>query len=156
MYIVNSTHLIPLLQKQWRTVSFAAIAADAGIAVGMSKEAIRIMHQDLTSEHGFSVGWPRYIILAMSPGKDLDAINRRSVEVLAKEVSKLQAKGTIRLGLSQWSCEMMVTATTEAVWGPQNPYRDPVVAKAWRCVQSCVTSVESFLTSITGLSNLAS
>jgi hypothetical protein len=156
MYIVNSTHLIPLLQKQWRTVSFAAIAADAGIAVGMSKEAVSIMHQDLTSEHGFSVGWPRYIIPAMSPGKDLDAINRRSVEVLAEEVSKLQAKGTIRLGLSQWSCEMMVTATTEAVWGPQNPYRDPVVAKAWRCVQSCVTSVESFLTSITGLSNLAS
>jgi cytochrome P450 len=135
MYIVNSTHLIPLLQKHWRTISFAAIAADAGITVGMSKEAVKIMHKDLTSEHGFSVGWPRYIIPAMSPGKDLDAINRRSVEVLADEVKELQAKGDIRLGLSQWSRQMRVAATTEAVWGPQNPYRDPVVAEAWRCVQ---------------------
>lgn len=138
MYIVNSTRLIPLLQKHWRTVSFAAIAADAGVTVGMSKEAVKIMHEDLTSEHGFSVGWPRYIIPAMSPGSDLDAINRRSVEVLADEVKELQAKGVVRLGLSQWSRRMMVTATTEAVWGPQNPYRDPVVAEAWRYAQFCL------------------
>ncbi|KAH3962153.1 hypothetical protein HBI56_180410 [Parastagonospora nodorum] len=140
MCIVNSTHLIPLLQKQWRTVSFAAIAAGAGITVGISKEAVKIMHQDLTSEHGFSIGWPRYIIPAMSARKDLDAINRRSVEVLADEVEEPQAKGVVRLELSQWSRQMMFTATTEAVWGPQNPYRDPVVAEAWRCVQSRLSS----------------
>lgn len=132
MYIVNSTELIPLLQKQWRTVSFAAIAADAGHTVGMSKEANEIMHRDLTSEHGFSVSWPRYIVPAMSPGKDLDAINRRSVEVLADEMKTLKTRGTVKLGLSQWSRQMMVTATTEAVWGPQNPYRDPAVVNAWK------------------------
>lgn len=132
MYIVNSTELIPLLQKQWRTVSFAAIAADAGFTVGMSKEAVRVMHQDLTNEHGFSVSWPRFIIPAMSPGKDLDAINRRSVEVLANEMKTLKANGTVRLGLSRWSRQSMVTATTEAVWGPQNPYRDPAVVEAWK------------------------
>ena len=132
MYIVNSTELIPLLQKQWRTVSFAAIAADAGITVGMSKEAVRIMHQDLTSEHSFSLSWPRFIIPAMNPGNDLDAMNRRAVKVLADGLEALQAKGPAKLGLSQWSRQMMVTATTEAVWGPQNPYRDPVIAEAWR------------------------
>jgi hypothetical protein len=132
MYIVNSTELIPLLQKQWRTVSFAAIAADAGFTVGMSKEAVRIMHQDLTSEHGFSVSWPRFIIPAMSPGKNLDAMNRRAVEVLAEEMKTLNAKGTVRLGLSRCSRQTMVIATTEAVWGPQNPYRDPAVAEAWK------------------------
>jgi hypothetical protein len=132
MYIVNSTELIPLLQKQWRTVSFAAIAANAGITVGMSKEAVSIMHQDLTSEHSFSVGWPRFILPAMNPGNDLDAINRRAVEVLADELEVLRAKAPVKLGLSQWSRHIMVTATTEAVWGPQNPYRDPVIAEAWR------------------------
>jgi hypothetical protein len=132
MYIVNSTELIPLLQKQWRTVSFAAIAANAGITVGMSKEAVSIMHQDLTSEHSFSVGWSRFILPAMNPGNDLDAINRRAVEVLADELEVLRAKAPVKLGLSQWSRHIMVTATTEAVWGPQNPYRDPVIAEAWR------------------------
>jgi hypothetical protein len=132
MYIVNSTELIPLLQKQWRTVSFAAIAADASLTVGMSKEAVSIMHQDLTSEHSFSLSWPRFILPAMNPGNDLDAINRRAVEVLANELEVLRAKGPVKLGLSQWSRQIMVTATTEAVWGPQNPYRDPAVVKAWR------------------------
>ncbi|KAM0810028.1 putative Cytochrome P450 [Seiridium cardinale] len=132
IYIVNSTELIPLLQKQWRTVSFAAIAADAGSVVGMSKEAVRVMHQDLTSEHGFSVSWPTFITPVMGPGEDLDAINRRSVDVFADEMRTLKAQGTVRLGLSQWSRQTIVTATTEAVWGPQNPYRDPLIAKAWK------------------------
>ncbi|KAF2832521.1 cytochrome P450 [Ophiobolus disseminans] len=136
MYIVNSTELIPLLQKQWRTVSFAAIAADAGITVGMSKEAVRIMHEDLTSEHSFSVSWPRYILPAMGPGKDLDAINRRSVEVLADEMEALRANNIVRLGLSQWSRQTMVTASTEAIFGPQNPYRDPIVAEAWKVFEA--------------------
>ncbi|KAK6062830.1 25-hydroxycholesterol 7-alpha-hydroxylase 1 [Seiridium cupressi] len=135
-YIVNSTELIPLLQRQWRTVSFGAIAADAGPVVGMSKEVVRVMHQDLTSEHGFSVSWPRFITPVMGPGEDLDAINRRSVEVFADEVQTLKAQGTVRLGLSQWSRQTIVTATTEAIWGPQNPYRDPVIAKAWKTFEA--------------------
>jgi hypothetical protein len=133
MYSVNSTKLIPLLQKHWRTVSFAAIAADASLTVCMSKEAVNIMHQDLASEQGFSFSWPRYTIPAMNPGNDLNAINRRSVQVLANEVKELQAKEVVRLGLSQRSRRMMVTATAEAVWSPKNPYRDLVVAEAWRC-----------------------
>ncbi|KAK9425268.1 putative Cytochrome P450 [Seiridium unicorne] len=136
IYIVNSTELIPLLQKQWRTVSFAAIAADAGSVVGMSKEAVRVMHQDLTSEHSFSVSWPRFITPVMGPGEDLDAINRRSVEVFADEMQTLKAQGIVRLGLSQWSRQTIVTATTESVWGPQNPYRDPVIAKAWKTFEA--------------------
>jgi hypothetical protein len=132
MYIVNSTELIPLLQKQWRTVSFAAIAADAGYTVGMSKEAVKVMHQDLTTEHGFSVSWPRYIVPAMSPGKDLDDLNRRAIEVLAEELNTLRGRESVKLGLSQWSRGAMATATAEAVWGPQNPYHDPAVAEAWR------------------------
>lgn len=132
MYIVNATELIPVLQKQWRTISFAAIAADAGKLVGMSKEGIEILHRDLTSEHGFSVSWPKYITPVMGPGEDLDAINRKSVEIYATEMDKLRGRGNVKVGLWQWSRQIMVTSTTEAVWGPQNPYRDPVVADAWR------------------------
>jgi hypothetical protein len=156
MYIVNSTALIPLLQKQWRTVSFSAIAADAGIAVGMSKEALKIMHQDLTSEHGFSNSWPQFIIPAMSPGKDLDAMNRRAVEVLSGEMGALRSEGPTRSGLSEWSRRIMVTATTEAVWGPQNPYRDPAIVEAWRYVWLHVAIMIRHLTSNVGCLSAAS
>ncbi|KAK7927370.1 hypothetical protein PG985_004368 [Apiospora marii] len=135
MYVVNSPGLIPELQKQWRAVSFAAIAADAGSVVGMSKEAVRIMHKDMMSEHGFSVSWPRFIAPSMAPGKDLDMISRRSVEVLSAQTEPLRAQGgPITIGLWGWSRQLMEIATTEAVWGPQNPYRDLGIAEAWRYI----------------------
>ena len=90
------------------------------------------MHQDLQSEHGFSVSWPRFIMSAMGPGKDLDAINRKSIEVFADDMEKLRAPGPVTVGLWQWSRQVMVTSMTEAIWGPQNPYRNAAVAEAWR------------------------
>lgn len=132
MYIVNATELVPALQKQWRTVSFAAIAAGAGNMVGMSKEAVKIMHKDLTSEHGFSVSWPKYIAPVMSPGKDLDELSRKAIEIFLEELGNLRAQGTVRAGLWGWTNRIMDKSTTEAVWGPENPYRDPVVAQAWK------------------------
>ncbi|KAI1084146.1 cytochrome P450 [Whalleya microplaca] len=127
MYVVNATELIPVLQKQWRTVSFAAFAADAGKLVGMSKKGVKILHRDLTSEHGFSVSWPKYVTPVIGPGKDLDAINRK-----------------VKVGLWQWSRQIMVISTTEAVWGPQNPYRDPAVAEAWRAFESGFLTLSVF------------
>ncbi|KAI3325505.1 cytochrome P450 [Xylariaceae sp. AK1471] len=96
--VVNSTDLIPSLQDQWRTISFAAIAADAGGLVGMSKEAVKIMHDNITSEHGFSVSWPHFIMPAMSPGKDLDAMNRTAITVFAADTEKLRARGATTSG----------------------------------------------------------
>ncbi|KAK8042437.1 hypothetical protein PG994_012920 [Apiospora phragmitis] len=145
IYVVNSPGLIPELQKQWRAVSFAAIAADAGSVVGMSKEAVRIMHQDLKSEHGFSVSWPRFIAPSMAPGKGLDAIGRRSVEVFSAEMEYLRAQGRpAGTGLWAWSRHLMEMATTEAVWGPQNPYRDAVIANAWRTFEKGFLSFSMF------------
>lgn len=133
MYVVNATELIPALQKQWRTVSFAALAADSGYLVGLSKEGNEMLHRDLTSEHGFILTWPKYVMSVMGPGKDLDSINRKSVEIFSEDMDHLRAKGApIRTGLWEWAREIMVKSTTEAVWGPQNPYRDAAVAQAWK------------------------
>lgn len=131
MYIVNATDLIPSLQKHWRTVSFAAIAANAGHSVGLSKKAVKLMHDDLTSEDGFSLSWPKYVMSAMSPGNDLDSMNRVAIETFANQTETLRTSATVKVGLWQWTRQTMVMATTESVWGPQNPWRDPAVAEAW-------------------------
>ncbi|KAI0444733.1 cytochrome P450 [Xylaria telfairii] len=144
IYVVNSTDLIPLLQKKWRTISFAAIGANIGSLVGMSKEAIEVMHEDITSEHGFSVSWPRFIMPAMSLGKDLDAMNRAAITVFATETEKLRAQGVAVVGLGEWSRQAMVAATTEAVWGCQNPYRDIHVVEAWKIFESSWLTLAMF------------
>jgi len=134
-----------VLQKQWRVISFASIAADAGATVGMSKEALEVMRRDLTSEHGFSTSWPKYIMPAMAPGPDLDAINRRAIEIYTNEMAQLRAQGAPRtVGLWEWSRRMMVSSTSEAVWGPQNPYRDPAVADAWKTFEAGFLTLSMF------------
>ncbi|KFA54643.1 hypothetical protein S40293_02254 [Stachybotrys chartarum IBT 40293] len=131
IYIVNATELIAPMQKNWRTISFAAIAADAGSVVGMSKQAVEVMHQNLTHEDSFSVSWPRYIIPAMSPGRNLDDINKRSIDIIAAESLRLRAQGKTIVDLFAWSRSIIVKSTTEAIYGPQNPYRDAAITDAW-------------------------
>jgi cytochrome P450 len=136
IYVVNATELIPALQKQWLPISFASIAAGAGNTVGLSREGVKLLHQGLGSEQGFSESWPKHIMPAMSPGPDLDALNRKAIEVFAAEMEKLRAQGTCQVPLRTWSRRVMVASTTEAVWGEQNPYRDPEVAEAWRIFEA--------------------
>jgi len=79
------------------------------------------MHQDLTSEEGFNLSWPKYMVTAMGPGKDLDAINRRSIEMLAANMEKLKAGGNVRVALWEWSRRIMVTIITEAIMSHNTP-----------------------------------
>jgi hypothetical protein len=69
----------------------------------MSKDAVKIMHQYLTSEHGFSVSWPRFITPVMAPRKDLDIINRKAIEIFTTELEVIRAQGVVKLGLWEWS-----------------------------------------------------
>ncbi|KAK8080329.1 cytochrome P450 [Apiospora hydei] len=137
IYVVNSPSLIPELEKQWRAVSFAAIAADADHVVGMSKEAQEIMHRDLMSEHSFSVSWPIFTAPAIAPGKDLDMTSRRFVETLSAQLDPMRAQGCpVKVGLYGMLRKLMEISGTEAIWGRQNPYRDSAIADAWRTFEN--------------------
>lgn len=132
MYIVNSTELIPELQRHWRTVSFGAISAGAGAITGMSDKGLELLNRDLQNEHDFTLSTPKFITPSMAPGEDLDAMNRRAVEIYAEETEALRERGAVRVGLREWVRQIMVTSTSEAVWGPQNPYGDAAIAEAWK------------------------
>ncbi|KAL1860380.1 hypothetical protein Daus18300_009293 [Diaporthe australafricana] len=73
---------------------------------------------------------------AMGPGKELDSINRKAIETFADDMGRLREEGSVRVGLWQWSRQTMVKSTSEAVWGPQNPYRDSSVAEAWKIFEA--------------------
>ncbi|KAK4221096.1 cholesterol 7-alpha-monooxygenase [Podospora fimiseda] len=128
IYVINSTELISAAQKQWKQISFAAVAADAGTAIGMSDSSVKLMHTDLNNENSFSLSWPRYILPALTPGPDLDVLNRKAIHVLVEEMEKSATK-TVRLW--DWTQRIMTSATTEAVFGPQNPFRDQEVVDSW-------------------------
>ncbi|KAM7189586.1 cholesterol 7-alpha-monooxygenase [Rhypophila sp. PSN 637] len=136
IYVVNSTDLIPTLHKQWLSVSFASLTVAVGDTLGFSEDGMNILKHGVGTDKGFSETWPHHVYPSISPGPDLDAINRKAIQVFADETHKLRTQGSQLVPLRSWSRNAMVAATSEAIWGEQNPYRDPDIAEEWRIFES--------------------
>ncbi|KAI0184116.1 cytochrome P450 [Xylaria flabelliformis] len=140
IYVLSTPKLIPSVQKQWRTLSLAPFTAGAGKFLGMSKPSIEVMHQDVIGDNGYNSTWIRRITPILGPGKDLDAINRRSVELFLDDLTKFNPKGD-RVGFWEWTRASIIKATAESIYGPQNPLRDPKVGEAWKIFEASFLSL---------------
>lgn len=133
MYIVNSVSLIPTLQRQIKTIAFAPIEAQAAatvMGVGPAGNAIIGSEQMLEDGSYLSTFVPS-IQPAMAPGPGLDAINGAAVRHIAESLEDFRGKGPTIVELFSWIRGEIFMATTEAIYGPKNPFRDPVLEKAW-------------------------
>lgn len=132
IYVINSTSLIPIVQRQFRTLSFTALESKlARDVMGVSKSTHEIISRDNTRDEGYLVTFPKYIHPAVSAGPGLDAMNRRSVEVLAESLDVWANRGPATVKMFKWIRHELLIATTEGVYGPKNPYRDPTMEEAW-------------------------
>lgn len=140
LYVVDSATLIPSVQKQVKTISFAPVMVKmAESIVGSSKSALKIMSRDLLDDHGHISGVAKIIHATLLPGTRLDALNRRSVQfvkvsmdALASRIGEAGANGHTTISLYQWANLQVMMATTEGIYGPQNPFRDDTVVQAFR------------------------
>ncbi|KAM7193346.1 putative cytochrome p450 oxidoreductase [Rhypophila sp. PSN 637] len=141
IYVINSTNLIPALQKQWRLISFASLFAGAGKVVGMSDSACDVLHEHLTDEtKNFNYTWVARAAAHLTPGsKGLDEMNRVAVGVVSEEVEALlrekEEENEKVIGLQGWVFRSMLLASTDALYGGMNPMRDAAVARAWNTVE---------------------
>lgn len=131
IYVVNALDLIPVVQRQWRTLIFAPIQIKAAKAVmGVSKAAIAILEHDMVSESGFVNGMVKATHPTMSSGPALDALNTKAFEVFDQALQGLDASTT--LSMYSWIDKQILDATTEAVYGPSNPMRDASNLEHWQ------------------------
>ncbi|KAH9909836.1 cytochrome P450 oxidoreductase [Xylariomycetidae sp. FL2044] len=131
IYVINSTALIPVAQRQFKTVAFGPIEVRAAQNVmGASKQAVEIMSNSMIADHGYLPSFAKAIHPALSPGAQLDAMNNVSVQTIAASLDKLQVQPT-RVKLFEWIRHEIFMATTDGVYGPQNPMRDASVEAAW-------------------------
>lgn len=139
MYIVNSTGLIPVVQRLYRTVSFAAIEAQAATNIcSLSKPANDVVAQGLMEDDSYTAKFASAIHPALAPGANLDAMNRNAAQSIARSLDNLQKEGGRTANLFDWVRDEMIMATTNAVYGPHNPLRDPEVLKSWWYVRFLV------------------
>ena len=142
LYIINSTALIPVVQRQHRTIAFGPIAAKAARDVmGCSATSDKIVSLEPTKDEGYLMTFAKAMHQVMAPSARLDAMNRVSVQRIAELLDGLEQQTTTavhtapgvktKLRLFEWTRHSILRATTDAVYGPRNPFRDPDMQQAW-------------------------
>ena len=131
LYIVNSIKLIGAVQRQHKTLAFPPIEAKMGRRMnGWSDEADKIIMTNVNGDEGdWGMSIESYQVMrnALTPGKELDAMNRVMIQNVAASMETLQpAKAGLvpTIELMRWLRHELTMATMNAVYGPQNPYAD--------------------------------
>ncbi|KAI5861023.1 cytochrome P450 [Durotheca rogersii] len=133
LYIVNSTALVSSVQRQVRSVSFSPVLVRmASSLMGVSKPGLEIIARDSLEEHSFVMQTPKALHPSLSPGAKLNALNTRAVSVLAASLEKFgTAEEPSVLKMNEWIRHQVMMATTEGIYGPGNPFRDPAIRDVW-------------------------
>lgn len=63
-------------------------------------------------------------------GSGLDVMNRNMIKNLAVSIDELEQDHT-SIDLHFWCRHAVTVASTDAVYGPLNPYKDPAVERAF-------------------------
>jgi hypothetical protein len=135
-YIVANPALIQSIQKQPKALAFPPIAAKFTSRIcGSSKDAHATLMKNVNGDEGnWGLSMETYECMraALTPGADLDAMNRVMFQNIAASIDDLRTtdKGA-RMGLARWLRNTITIATTNSVYGPQNPYKDQSVQDAF-------------------------
>lgn len=95
--------------------------------MNLSPATNKMMSKDALEDDGALFGAPKIFHPSLNPGPRLDTLNRKSVQIIAGSLSKFAAGGSSTINMFEWVSSQMLAATTESIYGPQNPFRDPAI-----------------------------
>ena len=131
LYVVNSVELIGAVQRYHKTLAFPPIEAKMGKRMsGCSEEADKVIMTNVNGDDGdssMSIESFKVIRSALTPGEDLDMMNRTMIRNIASSCEKIRPSDVdspVKLNLREWLRHEITMATTNAVYGPMNPYVD--------------------------------
>lgn len=92
-----------------------------------------LIRKDQNSKEDFSyaIDFDKAIHGSVTPGPQLDAMNRLSVQKVATILETLASQAPRCLKLFEWVKKEITSATTDAVYGPHNPFSDPKLQEAY-------------------------
>ncbi|KAF1993948.1 cytochrome P450 [Amniculicola lignicola CBS 123094] len=136
MYLVNSTQMIQAVQKLSRTLAMPPLEAKAMARVlDLSEKSRTIINENVDGRKGnwgFMFMFYKTIQPTMAAAGDgLNKMNRTSIQRVEELLDDLNARAGSRLGLFALVKHQIALATSDAVYGPGNPFRDPVNADAY-------------------------
>lgn len=140
LYVVNSPNLVLSLQRQPNVVSFWFLEAKFTATLGgMSKDASEKLKANLQSDrvsHSLLLKGLKATHQAMTPGKAINQMIHIAGQRTVKALDAINdTLSTGQIDLRQWVRHEITMITTESVYGPLNPYRDPEVERAFWSVR---------------------
>lgn len=132
-YVVNSLHLVQLIDRHIEAIAFTSIELHAvAKTMGASKKTCeKIGGDQLLANKGYFMSFPRNVAPGASPGPGLDALNRTAVKTIAASFDKLAAQGATVVDLFKCVQHEIFAATMDATYGPHNPFRLLENEKDW-------------------------
>ncbi|KAF2196010.1 cytochrome P450 [Delitschia confertaspora ATCC 74209] len=129
IYVVNSAALISNVQRQFKVLAFPPLEAKLSAkACASSKTAHEILMTNVNGDEGYwgySITFHNAILPGLSPGPGLDAMNRVMVQKISASADRLEKPRTV--WLYEFIEHEIALATTDSVYGPANPFKDPTV-----------------------------
>lgn len=122
------------MERHPRVFGFAPIKTRFAVNVtGVKSVGQRIlrMNGNVVDAHSYFISHRKAIDSALSPGVHLDAMNRFSVQNVLELLNILASNTPTTIKLFQWVRRNLTWATTEAVYGPKNPFRNAEIASAF-------------------------
>jgi hypothetical protein len=101
--------------------------------MGASPEGKKVLvkTRDGVEDFSYAILFDKVIHPAVTPGPKLDAMNRLSVQKVSEALDMLASQAPTTLRLFEWVKKEITFATTEAVYGPKNPFADPKIQEAY-------------------------
>ena len=134
MYVVNTPELISAVQRNPKSLQFAPFASKSHRNLfGTSREAEKIVLNNIDLADGAWGLWHDAITgvhKSLAPGEGLDLMNRTMIENVTNTMNQLTSPMP-KIHLHSWLRHELAYATTEAVYGPENPFRDPTVEQSF-------------------------
>lgn len=160
IYVVNSPELITAVQKE-KTITFEPIETKLAKRLfnpsASGGDTMTANANPAKGERGLYLeGLERYHD-ALLPGKSLDQMNRIAVQNIAASCDKLDVRNysgsgetSVSVKLMRWLRHEIFMASTNAVYGPKNPFKDPNIEAAfWDFERSIGTLLINICPSLT-------
>ncbi|MCJ1381605.1 hypothetical protein MMC17_004716 [Xylographa soralifera] len=151
-----------LSQKIPKILAFPPIEAKFAVRVcGVSTAAEKLVNANVNGEDGdtgLSMESYEAMRSALSPSPELAEMNRQMIENIARSLDGLiaPAQQSTKIDLWNWLRRHVTAATTNAVYGPQNPFKDESVVDAfWQFEGQIMAILVGVLPSITARRGLA-
>lgn len=129
VHIIGSPDLVYSLQRQPRSLSFyffeGTFTAKFGGMTKKNEDAIlRGIEPDSKDDSPVLDGL-KYTKFAVSPQGGMPDMVRIATTTILSQLNQLQKERRVKVDLWDWIRHEVSVATTDAVYGPANPYRDP-------------------------------